>query len=116
MAHHRLTTRMAALCMLVILLHLSILAISAKTAQGLPSGSPEITQSCSLDKEAQQHFPHIRDFKPPKHSFTDYSVFLLTGSNLPVCGSGHIPEKPQETALVFPDVFYEIFIPPDIAA
>lgn len=116
MAHHRLTTRMAALCMLVILLHLSILAISAKTAQGLPSGSPEITQSCSLDKETQQHFPHIRDFKPPKHSFTDYSVFLLTGSNLPVYGSEQLPDKNRETVLLFPEVFFEIFIPPDIAA
>lgn len=67
---------------------------------------------CSLSTEGDAAEPGPDDFKPPKHSFVDYTTFFCPDRLVPLY-------QPSESRLVFaepfrspPQVYREIFVPP----
>lgn len=102
----------ATLCMLAILLHLAVL--SSHTGGGAAAGAAtvEVTQvqggfGYSMDNR------DVQDFKPPKHSFVDYTDFLLTSSIQPPATLTVARRVGIEVSDSPPDVYPDIFIPPE---
>lgn len=105
----------AAPCMLVLLLHLTVLSLSAaKNDPKLPAWGYGVTQPHSVDGQERQQFPELQDFKPPKQSFVDYTTFLLPDSGLPIYDPRVVRGGTRDASRTLPDVYRDIFIPPDI--
>lgn len=102
----------ATLCMLAILLHMAVLSCHTESGATAGATTVEVTQAqggvdYSMDTR------DVQDFKPPKHSFVDYTDFLLTSSIQPpamLTVARRVGAEASDSPL---DVYPDIFIPPE---
>jgi len=102
----------ASLGMLAVLLHLAVFSCVTGAGAGAAATTVEITQvqggfGYSMDT------PDVQDFKPPKHSFVDYTDFLLISSIQPPALLASARHTGVEASGAPPDVYPDIFIPPE---
>lgn len=106
----------ATVFMLAILLHLSVLSGFTETDTGAPSGGVEIAQTHEGGSGQPTATTDVDNFKPPKQSFVDYSDFLLTGSIQTPVALSETHRGAVNRYRLPPDVYLDIFIPPDRSA
>lgn len=100
-----------ALLLLIITLHVTGYSLML-TGQIFAPLQEQITFSSSASFEADDSQTGIDDFKPPKHSFIDYTTYFCPDRLVPIY-------QPSESLLLFsepfripPQVYPEIFVPP----
>jgi hypothetical protein len=72
--------------------------------------------SASLADSDREEQKHQGDFKPPKHSFIDYSNFFSSNCLLPVYDPEVSRLLAYEPYQALPTVYLEIPVPPDCLA
>lgn len=115
MALLRTIIPLVATIMLALLLQLTLSAAVQQDRSG-PSCQLQIVEGSAGAGNGSSTHPDLQDFKPPKQSFVDYGDFLLTADLRSVGGvvpSSHARHEPLGLP---PDVYHEIFIPPDQTA
>ncbi|ANA39929.1 MULTISPECIES: hypothetical protein [Geobacter] len=111
MYRHGCQKRAKALLLLIVILHVAGCSLML-TGQAFAPLQEQIAFCCSANIEADGAQADIDDFKPPKHSFIDYTTYF--------CPSGLVPiYQPSESRLLFaepfrlpPQVYPEISVPP----
>ena len=66
-----------------------------------------------LNADASQGQAHLGDFKPPKHSFIDYSTFFSPRSFLPAYNPTVSALFLYEPFQALPEIYLEIYVPPN---
>jgi hypothetical protein len=101
-----------ALILLVLTFHTFTSSV-ALPKYGLDSVQAQIVVSEANLANASDEQTHLRDFKPPKHSFVDYTTYFSPKHASP----GYNPEtfklSMHEPLLMYPEVYLEIHVPPD---
>ncbi len=103
----------ATVFMLAILLHLSLLSGFTGAGAETTAGVVEISQAQGNGSGQTTTSGDRENFKPPKQSFVDYSDFLLTGSILPPVTRSEIGWSADNRSGFPPEIYLDIFIPPD---
>ena len=113
MHRHGNLNKTSALLLLLITLHMTVHSL-VLTRLAFEPLQEEIATAhiCSLSTEGDTTEPGPDDFKPPKHSFVDYTTFFCPDRLVPIY-------QPSESRLFIaepfrapPQVFREIFVPP----
>lgn len=113
MSRHGNLNKTSALLLLLIMLHVTVHSL-VLTRLAFEPLQQELTasQTCTLSADDSDTEPGLEDFKPPKHSFVDYTTFFCPDRLLPIY-------QPDESRLFVaepfrppPVVFREIFVPP----
>lgn len=102
--------------MLLLLLQVTVTGLIATVDSPVSWSGVEICQGSAANGITQQQHHEVQDFKPPKHSFVDYSLYLLNNNAMPPYLQLVARWLPPEDADLPPDVYAEIDTPPDIAA
>ncbi|RNC67408.1 MAG: hypothetical protein ED859_14745 [Desulfuromonadales bacterium] len=111
----RPTIKFSALLLLALTLH--VLAHSLVLPRfGLTSVQQQAAYSASLADSDSEEQEHQGDFKPPKHSFIDYSNFFSANCLLPVYDPEVSRLLSYEPYQALPTVYLEIHVPPDCLA
>ncbi len=108
----RLTNRFSAFLLLTLTLHvlahsLVLPKLEFNSLQGQAVCSALLTADDS-DKQT-----HMGDFKPPKHSFVDYSTFFSPKHFIPAYNPSASTLPVYEPFQAQPQVYLEIIVPPD---
>lgn len=111
----RPTTRFSALLLLVLTVHvfahsLLIPKHNLSSLQKIPACSASLTTDTDTGGDVETR---LGDFKPPKHSFIDYSTFFAPGTVLPAYNPVVSRLLPHEPFKIFENVYLEIHVPPD---
>lgn len=106
----------ATIFMLAVLLHLSVISVFTATGSGMAAGGVEIAQVQGDGYGQTTATVDSENFKPPKQSFVDYSDFLLGSCILPPVEPSAIRWGAGNSSGFPPDVYLDIFIPPDQSA
>ena len=113
MHRHDNLNRTGALLLLLITLHVTMHSL-VLTRLAFEPLQEEIATShiCSISAEENDTEPENDDFKPPKYLFVDYTTFFCPDRLVPLY-------RPNESRMVFaepfrapPQVYREIFVPP----
>lgn len=99
--------------MLAILLHLSLLSGFTGAAADAPAGEVAIAQAQGNGSGQTTTSGDGENFKPPKQSFVDYSDFLLEGCILPPVTRSETGWSVGNRSVFPPEIYLDIFIPPD---
>lgn len=113
MYHHGRYKKATAFLLLLVSLHVAVhsLMLSRQLFEPLQE---ELTTSltCSMSAGEDETEPGSGDFKPPKHSFIDYASYFCPERLVPIY-------QPAESRLIFaepfrapPQVYQDIFVPP----
>jgi len=112
----RPTTRFSALLLLILTVHIvahSLLLpkrdLNSLQEQAVCTAS--FTAATDGDGET-----HLGDFKPPKHSFIDYSTFFCPNNFIPAYNPAVSRLLSHEPFQAVPQVYLEINVPPDSLA
>ncbi|AAR35680.1 hypothetical protein KIP69_11155 [Geobacter sulfurreducens] len=115
MYRHGCLKRAKALLLLIVALHVTGYSLMLRDQAFAPL-QEQITFCCSANIEADDAQTDIDDFKPPKHSFIDYTTYFCPSRLVPIY-------QPSESRLVFaepfrlpPQVYPEISVPPQNVA
>jgi hypothetical protein len=105
-------TTLQVLVFLFLVMHLSVHS-SMLSRQAFVSMQEEMSPICFIGAADEAGVPHADDFKPPKHSFVDYTTYFCPDHLVPV----HLPR--EAVLSIFdsfrpppPAVYFEIFVPP----
>lgn len=113
MHRHGNLNKTSALLLLIITLHVTVHSL-VLTRLAFEPLQEEIATShiCSMSAEESDAEPGPEDFKPPKHSFVDYTTFFCPDRLVPIY-------QPSESRLHVAEpfraplhVYREIFVPP----
>jgi len=108
----RATTKLSALLLLVLTVHIVVHSLLLPKHQLSSLQEQVICTSLATDSGGDVE-TRLGDFKPPKHSFIDYSIFFAPNNLLPAYNpvvSRLLPHEPLQT---LPNVYLEINVPPD---
>lgn len=111
----RTTTRFSALLLLLLTVHVVAHGLLLPKHASIPLQEQTVcTAFLSTDSDVSGDAEtRLGDFKPPKHSFIDYSTFFAPNNLLPAYNpvvSRLLPLEPLQT---LPNVYLEINVPPD---
>lgn len=112
---YRPTTRFSALLLLALTLHVLVHSL---VLPKLEYDSPQGQEVCAAPLMASDsdEQTHSGDFKPPKHSFVDYATFFSPKHFIPAYNPGTSALPVYEPFQLQPQVYLEIFVPPDSLA
>jgi len=102
-------------CMLAILLHLTVVSCYLGAGDRAVTDGAEVAQAQGASGHAGDAAGQ-QSFKPPKHAFVDYSDFLLVSVILPPDRASVSRLLGHEVSGSPPEVYLDIFIPPDRTA
>ena len=108
----RPTTKFSALLLLTLTLHvlahsLVLPKLEFTSLQGQTACTAPLTANDSVEQT------HTGDFKPPKHSFVDYSTFFSPKHFIPAYNPSASTLPLYEPFQAQPQVYLEIIVPPD---
>ena len=104
--------RFSAVLLLVLTLHLLAYGFVLPKFE-LSSLQMHVDSSASLISADAEEHARVRDFKPPKHSFIDYSTFF-SPKKLSLSYNPYVSQLPvYEQLQALPQVYLEINVPPD---
>jgi hypothetical protein len=109
----RSTTRFSALLLLVLTVHIlahSLLLPKHELVSLQEQTVCTASLTTGIDGDGETR---LGDFKPPKHSFIDYSIFFVSSNFLPAYNpvvSRLLPHKPFQA---LQNVYLDISVPPD---
>jgi len=109
----RPTTRFSALLLLVLTVHIlahSLLLPKHELISLQEQSVCTASLTTAIDGDVQTH---LGDFKPPKHSFIDYSTFFAPSNVLPVYNPVVSKLLLHEQFLPLQEVYLDICVPPD---
>lgn len=115
MRHVRCLLTYATVCMLAVMLHLAVMSCCQAAKTGLLVSGAEISQA-QVGSGQPVDGADLQSFKPPKQSFVDYTDFLLTSSVLPPEAAAVPRLHSNDGSAPPPQVYLDIFIPPDQTA
>jgi len=113
MHRHRNLNKTSALLLLLITLHVTVHSL-VLTRLAFEPIQEEIATAhiCSPSTDGSDDNPVHGDFKPPKHSFVDYSTFFCPDCLVPIYHPSEARLFVTELFRAPPQVFREIFVPP----
>jgi len=109
----RPTIRFSALLLLVLTVHIVAHGLLLPKHAFIPLQEQAVCTDPLATDSGGDVETRLGDFKPPKHSFIDYSTFFAHNKVLPAYNpvvSRLLPHEPFQT---FPNVYLEINVPPD---
>jgi hypothetical protein len=116
MKFFRATTRFSALLLLVLTVYIVAHGLLLPKHY-LISLQEQAVCSVSLDTDSGGDAETcLGDFKPPKHSFIDYSTFFAPNNILPAYNPVVSRLLPHEPFQAIQNVYLDICVPPDIIA
>lgn len=115
MRHVRCLLTYATVCMLAVMLHLAVMSCCQAAQTGLLVSGTEISQA-QVGSGQPVDGADLQSFKPPKQSFVDYTDFLLTSNVLPPEAAAVPRLRSNDGSVSPPQVYQDIFIPPDQTA
>ena len=109
----RPTTRFSALLLLVLTVHVVAHSLLLPKHELISLQKQTVsTASLTTDNESDEE-ARMGDFKPPKHSFIDYSTFFAPNIFLPIYSPVVSRLLPHEPVRALQKVYLEISVPPD---
>ena len=116
MIFFRPTTRFSALLLLVLTVHIFVHSLLLPKHE-LTSLQEQTVCTTPLATGIDGHGEtHLGDFKPPKHSFIDYSTFFAPNNFLPAYNPVVSRLLPHEPFQALQKVYLDISVPPDSLA
>lgn len=113
MSFFRPTTRFSALLLLALTLHvLAHSLVLPKLELASLQKQAVCTASLTSDNDGDSE-THLGDFKPPKHTFIDYSTFFAPRHFLPAYNPIVTLLPTYEPFQALPNVYLDINVPPD---
>jgi len=111
----RPTTRFSALLLLTLTLHVLAHSLVLPKLEFVSlQGQAVCTATLTASDSGEQ--THAGNFKPPKHSFVDYSTFFSPKHFIPAYNPSTSTLPVYEPFQVQPQVYLEIIVPPDSLA
>lgn len=113
MRFFRATTRFSALLLLLLTVHVVAHGLLLSKHAFIPLQEQAVCSASLATDNCGDVETRLGDFKPPKHSFIDYSTFFAPNNLLPAYNpvvSRLLPHEPFQT---LPNVYLEINVPPD---
>ncbi len=109
----RATTRFSALLLLVLTVHVVAHGLLLSKHASIPLQEQSVFSASLATDSGGDAETRLGDFKPPKHSFIDYSVFFAPNDLLPAYNPVVSRLLPHEPLQNLPNVYLEINVPPD---
>ena len=111
----RPTTRYSALLLLFLTVHVFAHSLlmpkyNLSSLQNIPACTASLTTDTDTGGDGETR---LGDFKPPKHSFIDYSTFFAPDTVLPAYNPAVSRLRPHEPFKILQKVYLEIHVPPD---
>ena len=113
MIFFRATTKFSALLLLVLTVHIVAHSLLLPKRELISLQDQTICTASLSTENGGDVKTRLGDFKPPKHSFIDYSTFFAPNSLLPAYNpvvSRLLPYEPFQT---LQNVYLDISVPPD---
>jgi len=109
----RATTRFLTLLLLVLTIQIVAHGLLLPKHAFIPLQEQAVCSASFATDSGDDVETRLGDFKPPKHSFIDYSTFFAPNNLLPAYNPVVSRLLPHELLQTFPNVYLEINVPPD---
>ena len=109
----RPTTRFLALLLLVLTVHILAHGLLLPKHELISLQEQTVCTASLTTANDGDGETHLGDFKPPKHSFIDYSTFFAPNNFLPAYNPVVSRLLPHELFQALQKVYLEISVPPD---